>query len=76
MRKKFIVQKPITLGYGSHIHDPNCKSSKVHAVGTVLVLDAESFSGNVFFIDPDGERGKIECGEVRNLLRDGRVVPA
>lgn len=71
--RRFIVRKPITLGYGSNVHDPNPKRIREHEAGTVLTLDSESPNGNVWFIDPDGERGKIEAGEVRNLTLDGRL---
>ena len=64
----------IRLGYGSNVHDPNPKRIVEHAAGTVLTLESESPSGNVWFRDPQGYRGKIECGEVRNLTRDDRLV--
>lgn len=69
----YIVNKQIVLGYDSHVHRPTSPRHKVIEPGAVLTLDSEAPNGNVWFIDEDGERGKIECGSVSNLLRDGRV---
>ena len=71
--KTYIVQKPITLGYGSHVRATTPTRYKVFQPGSVLSLASEAPNGNVWFIDDANERGKIECGEVANLLRDGRV---
>jgi len=72
--RTFIVQKPITLGYDSHTRQPTPTRYKRHEIGAVLMLDSEAPNGNVWFIDSDKERGKIECGEVSNLTKNGRVV--
>jgi hypothetical protein len=69
--KSFIVQQPIQLGYDSNVHNPNPKIYKTHKEGSVLLLSSEAPNGNVWFIDSDGERGKIECGEVQNLIDRG-----
>lgn len=71
--RKFIVKKRISLGYDSHVRQPTPTRYKFHDVGSHLDLDSESPSGNVWFIDKDGERGKIESGEVSNLTKDGRL---
>jgi hypothetical protein len=42
--------------------------------GSIIHLDMEAPNGNVWFIDEDGERGKIECGAVRNLTKDGHIM--
>jgi len=72
--RRFKVLKELKIGYGSHVHAPTPTHSKRHQPGTILHLQSEAFNGNVWFVDPDGERGKIECGQVSNLTSNGRVV--
>ena len=72
--RQFTVQKAISLGYDSHVHRPTPPRRKALEQGSIIRLDSEAPNGNVWFIDEDGERGKIQCGEVRNLTRDGRIV--
>jgi hypothetical protein len=70
----FTVMKEFYLGYGSHTRQLTPSTYKMQSVGTRLSLDGEAPNGNVWFIDQNGDRGKIECGEVKNLVADGRVV--
>lgn len=70
--RRFELKVPLRLGYGSHVREPTPKRYKTHPPGTILQLDSEAPNGNVWFLDPEGERGKIECGQVSNL--NGRVV--
>ena len=72
--RRFKVMTAVCLGYDSHVHRPTPSRHKRHEAGTVLRLSSEAPNGNVWFFDPAGERGVVACGEVRNLLRDGRVV--
>lgn len=72
-RPCYIVLRPITLGYDSTIREPTPKRFKTHREGSRLHLGGESFSGNVWFYDEDGERGKIECGDVEHLVIGGRL---
>ena len=72
--RQFTVQKPISLGYDSHVHRQTPPRHKTLMPGSIIRLDDEAPNGNVWFIDEDDERGKIQCGEVRNLTRDGRIV--
>ena len=72
--RAFIVLKPLTLGYDSDVRCLTPARVKIHAPGTRLVFNQETTSGNVWFFDADGERGKIECGELANLTRTGRIV--
>ena len=71
--KTYIVQKPITLGYDSHSRAPTPSRYKTHKEGSKLTLSSEAPNGNVWFFDESKERGKIECGEVANLVNDGSV---
>lgn len=73
LMRTFIVQKPITLGYGSNVQQTTPTRNKQHQAGSILHLDMEAPNGNVWFFDADNERGKIECGELANLIKDGRV---
>lgn len=74
--RTYIVQKPLRLGYDSHVRAPTPTRYKTFQSGVTLRLDSQAPNGNVWFIDPDGERGKIECGAVSNLLRDGDIILA
>ena len=71
--KIYVVRKSISLGYGSHVRNPNPNRIKIHEAGSILRLDSEAPNGNVWFIDSDGERGKIECGSVANLTKNGLI---
>ncbi len=71
--KRYLVRKAIRLGYDSHVRAPTPSRFKEHQPGSELTLSSEAPDGTVWFIDSDGERGKIDCGEVRNLTADGRV---
>jgi hypothetical protein len=73
-RRKFEVKKSLELGYGSHTQRPTPDRFKKFGPGTILTLDGEAPNGNVWFIDPEGNRGVVEAGEVRNLIRSGNVV--
>lgn len=68
-----VTQEPMILRYGSHTRHLSGTHSKTWPIGSVLQLDDESPNGNVWFIDPDGERGKIEAGSVSNLICRGSV---
>lgn len=64
----------LTLGYDSHVRAPTPSRYKTHPEGTILSYGSSAANGNVWFHDPDFERGKIEAGEIGNLTRDGRLV--
>lgn len=72
MSEEYEVLSPITLRYGSNTRNPNPSKCKIIPAGSILVLDSVANDGNVWFIDECGERGKIECGSIENLLREGR----
>lgn len=42
--------------------------------GDVVLHVSDAPNGNVWFLDSEGNRGKIECGEVGNLVRRGAIV--
>lgn len=65
---KCLVLKDIRLGYGSSTRNPNPITYKIHKKGEILQHDVDCDNGNVWFIDKDGDRGKIEAGCVQNLI--------
>lgn len=72
--RAFTVLQPLALGYDSDVRNPTPARVKIHAPGSRLLFNQETTSGNVWFFDGDGERGKIECGELANLTRSGRIL--
>jgi hypothetical protein len=64
----------LTLGYDSHVRAPTPSRYKTHPEGTILAYSSSAPNGNVWFYDPDFERGKIEAGEIGNLTKDGRLT--
>lgn len=71
--RNFLVLKKITLGYDSTIHAPTPNRHKTHHPGTILRFESEAFNGNVWFVDPEDERGKTEAGSLENLTRKGTL---
>ncbi len=67
-------ENAVTLGYGSHVREPTPKQWRTMKIGELLTLDSEAPNGNVWFIDPQGNRAKIECGQVSNLTKRGDVM--
>jgi hypothetical protein len=67
--KKYKVISPIKLEYGGNTQNPNPTNIKVHEPGSILCLETEAPNGNVWFIDPQGERGNTPAGCVGNLVR-------
>ena len=72
----FEVLKELRLGYGSHVRRLSPSRYKTHPPGTLVRLDVQAPDGTCWFIDPDGERGKIESGSVANLERREVIRPA
>lgn len=73
MRRQFVVLTELKLGYGSHTRCLSPTHYKLHEAGVVLLLDSEAPDGTVWFIDPDGFRGKTDSGEVKNLVNSGTL---
>ena len=74
---KIIVLKPFSIVTGSHVH--NLGGTGFRDLKTGEVVDAKeptTWTSNVWITTADGERGKIECGTVENLFRDGRAAIA
>ena len=67
------ILKPLSIQVGSDIHNPTGGRLVELPVGEVVTMqDSVGTSCNVW-LTWQGQRGKIECGEIRNLTRDGRV---
>lgn len=71
--KTYVVRKPFTIGCGSTTRNPNPSRGETLPVGAAVTLVAEAPNGNVWLSGPDGTTGRIQCGSVANLLRDGRL---
>jgi len=70
---KAITQKPLKIQVGSDIHNPTGGHFVPIPTGeTISLEDSRGMSCNVW-ITWQGQRGKIECGEIRNLTRDGSI---
>lgn len=68
------VLKPLSLGYGSTTRTPTPSRYKTIQPGIEVTLESVAPNGNVWFIDHEGERGKIEAGDISNLEQMGVVV--
>lgn len=71
MKSIYIVLTDITLGYGSTIHSLTPRTFKTFAAGDLLLHASDAPDGTVWFFDKSGDRGKIDSGEVQNLVRSG-----
>jgi hypothetical protein len=70
---KAVTQNPLTIQVGSDVRNPTGGHFVAIPVGeTISLEDSRGMSCNVW-ITWQGQRGKIECGEIRNLTRDGRI---
>ena len=69
---KAVTCKPLEIQVGSDIHNPTGGHIVSIPTGeTISLEESRGMSCNVW-ITWQGQRGKIECGEIRNL-RDGRI---
>ena len=74
MYTPYTVLKPFRLGYGSDVRSPTPKRYKTMKPGDEILYQSTAPNGNVWFSDPDGERGKIECGQLSNLVDRGDII--
>lgn len=75
MLSKWRATRDMSIGIGSHSRNPNTTSLPIPK-GTILTWDDDAPNGNVWFyatIDGEKYRGKIECGRITNLIKDGRI---
>lgn len=73
-KQRYLVTSPFRLEYNTHTKSQVC-SERMLDMEEILVLDNESSNGNVWFIDKNEARGKIQCGCVKNLVNRGAVKP-
>jgi hypothetical protein len=67
------ILKAISIQVGSDIHNPTGGHVVSIPTGEIVSLEeSRGMSCNVW-ITWQRQRGKIECGEIRNLTRDGRI---
>jgi hypothetical protein len=57
------------LGYGSYVGHSSPTGYNKYVCGDILILDSVADNGNVWFIDINGKRGKIECGSISNMVQ-------
>jgi hypothetical protein len=68
------ILKAILIQIGSDIYSPTAGHIVSIPTGeTISLEESRGMSCNVW-ITWQGQRGKIECGEIRNLTRDGSIV--
>jgi len=75
MFSKWRASKDMSIGIGSDTRNPNTKPLHVPK-GTILIWEEDSRNGNVWFyvtIDGESHRGKIECGSITNLIKQGDI---
>jgi hypothetical protein len=67
------ILKPLSMQVGSDIYNPSGGYFVALPVGEVVSIeDSRGMSCNVW-VTWQGQRGKMDCGEIRNLTRDARV---
>ena len=71
--EKYKVLKSMHLAYGSNTRSSVCHYKTIEP-RAVLTLDSVSPNGNVWFIDHENKRAKIEAGCITNLEKRGIVV--
>jgi hypothetical protein len=71
---KAITHKPFKIQVGSDIHNPTGGRIVSIPPGETISLEDSRGSSCSVWITWQGQRGKIECGEIRNLTRDGSIV--
>lgn len=71
--EKYKVLKSMHLAYGSHTRCSVCHYKAIEP-GAIVTLDSVAPNGNVWFIDHENKRGKIESGCITNLEKRGTVV--
>jgi hypothetical protein len=73
---KMIVKSPFAIITGSHIH--NLGGTGIRKLVVDEIIDVEESCGmscSVWITTKDNIRGKIECGEIKNLINSGRAIP-
>jgi len=70
---KAVTPKPLKIQVGSDIHNPTGGRIVSIPTGETISLEASRGLSSNVWITWQGQRGKIECGEARNLTRDGSI---
>jgi hypothetical protein len=70
---KAVTHKSLKIQVGSDVRNPTGGHIvSIPADETISLEESRGMSCNVW-ITWQGQRGKIECGEIRNLTRDGSI---
>ena len=75
LNSTWVAKKEFAIGIGSDSRNPNTTSLYVPE-GALLVWDGDAPNGNVwFYVTVDGikHRGKIESGNIINVIKDGKI---
>lgn len=75
MYSQWKATKDMSIGIGSNSMNPNTTRLPI-PMGTTLTWEEDSNNGNVWFhvaIDGLKHRGKIECGRITSLIKDGSI---
>jgi hypothetical protein len=71
---KIKVKKPFGIIVGSHTQNLGGTGIRVLNIGDIVdAQEPTTWTSNVWITTANGERGKIECGSVENLFKDGRA---
>ena len=69
---KLAILKPFGIVTGSHVHNLGGTGVRMLTVGEIVdAVEPRTLTSNVWITTQDGCRGKIECGSIHNLFRDG-----
>jgi hypothetical protein len=70
---KAIIKRPIGIMVGSDVRNPIGGHFVTIPVGETISLEESRNLSCSVWITWQGQRGKIECGQISNLTRDGRI---
>ena len=71
---KAITKKTIRIQVGSHIHNPTGGFFVEIPPDQPIELQESVGSSCSVWVKWQGNRGKIECGQISNLTKDERVI--
>lgn len=67
-----VIDTRFSLVYDTHTRKNSGRLDRFK-IGDVVTWESDAGSGNVWFLDHNGNRGKIEAGCVDNLVRRGTL---
>ena len=70
---KAIIKRPIGIQVGSDVRNFTGGHIVTIPTGETISLEESRGSSCAVWITWQGQRGKIECGQISSLIRDGRI---